>query len=250
MSPEQLEGEPVDYRADVFALGIMLYEFAAKRHPFLGKTPGSTISNILKEEPPEISRSVQSVPAELDRVIRKSIRKRPAERYQSVQDLVVDLQVIRAGNRAGGPVATDADFALPPKASWVMFLLTQCGYLALYGAALYHAEAIGRILARDFLLPEATSLAVVLVLAMCGIATRLYLLSAVGWKHPNAANQFKRLFPAILIQDAIWSAAPLLLWRSLGYGVALGCVALMAYVPFAQRTLIRSVYSRSRLGSS
>ena len=131
-----------------------------------------------------------------------------------------------------------------------MFLLTQCGYLALYGAALYHAEAIGRILARDFLLPEATSLAVVLVLAMCGIATRLYLLSAVGWKHPNAANQFKRLFPAILIQDAIWSAAPLLLWRSLGYGVALGCVALMAYVPFAQRTLIRSVYSRSRLGSS
>src|SRR5213596_1244797 len=48
----------------------------------------------------------------------------------------------------------------------------------LYGAALYHAEAIGRILARDYLLPEETSLTVMLVLAMCGIATRIYLLSA------------------------------------------------------------------------
>jgi len=118
----------------------------------------------------------------------------------------------------------------------------------LYGAALYHAEAIGRILARDYLLPEETSLTVMLVLAMCGIATRIYLLSAVGWNHPNAGNQFRRLFPALLILDGIWAAAPLLLWRSLGYGVALGGVALMAYVPFAQRTLIWSVYPRVHSG--
>jgi serine/threonine protein kinase len=51
MSPEQLEGEPVDQRADIFAFGTMLYELAAKRHPFVGKSPSSTIGNILKGEP-------------------------------------------------------------------------------------------------------------------------------------------------------------------------------------------------------
>lgn len=247
MSPEQIENETVDHRSDVFSLGIMLYELATKRHPFLGKSPGSTIGNILKEEPPDMTGESRAIPAELDRVVRKCIRKKREERYQSLRDLAVDLNAVRAklsGVHTTAP-SPMTEFALPRKPSWVMFILTQCGYLVLYGAALYYAETSSKILARDFLLPESTSLIAMLVLAMCGTATRLYLLTAIGWNHPNAGNQFRKLFPAILLLDGIWAAAPLLLQEKIGY-IAFGCIVLMAYLPFAQRTLVAGIYDHPR----
>jgi hypothetical protein len=81
-----------------------------------------------------------------------------------------------------------------------------------------------------------------LLLAMFGIAIRLYLISAVGWRHPAAGRKFTLLFPVLLLFDGIWAASPLLLSRRIGFGVALIGVAMLAYVPFAQRTLIRAIY--------
>jgi hypothetical protein len=125
-------------------------------------------------------------------------------------------------------------------------MIAQGGYLALYGAAMYHVDAVARTLAQDFQLPSAASFAGTLILAMCGIAVRLYLISAVGWHHPDAGRRFIQLFPVILMLDGIWAAAPLLLWMKLGVGPAFAGVALLAYVPFAQRTLIRTIYPRVR----
>ena len=124
------------------------------------------------------------------------------------------------------------------------FMLTQMGYMALYGAAMYHIEAVSRILYRDFQVPETTGFVAVSLLAMCGIAVRLYLISAVGWHHPAARRKFTLLFPVLLVLDGIWAASPLLLWNEIRYGPALIGVALLAYVPFAQRTLVRTIYPR------
>jgi serine/threonine protein kinase len=63
MSPEQLEGVAVDSRTDLFSLGTVLYEMMAQRHPFLGKSAGSTIANILKEEPRRLADLVQDATA-------------------------------------------------------------------------------------------------------------------------------------------------------------------------------------------
>ena len=122
-------------------------------------------------------------------------------------------------------------------------MITQVGYLALYGAALYHFDAVAAIMEQDFLFPSTASFVGPLVLAMCGIAVRVYLISAVGWRHPHAGHRFIQLFPVILFLDGIWAAAPLLLWET-NIGLAFAGVALLAYVPFAQRTLIRTIYPR------
>ena len=144
------------------------------------------------------------------------------------------------------PPDNDEDFVLPSRMAPFFFMLTQMGYMALYGAAMYHIEAVSRILSRDFQVPETTGIVATSLLAMCGIAVRLYLISAVGWHHPAARRKFTLLFPVLLVLDGIWAAAPLLLWNEIRYGLALIGVALLAYVPFAQRTLVRTIYPRRR----
>lgn len=252
MSPEQLEAEPVDRRTDVFSFGVMLYEMAAHRHPFTGKSPSSTIGNILKEEPPSLSHWSPGLPAELDRVVRKCIRKQPGERYQSTRDLLVDLEDIRrdiGGPAKALPPAAEEEFVLPRRIARALFLIIQFGYLAMYCAALYYAEAMGRgvmgrVLHSIFMIPPDLALPTLLVSAMCGIAVRLYLLSSVGWDHPAAGENFQRLFPALLVLDSFWAASPLLLARKMGFGLALASVAGLAYLPFSQRTLMRSISRR------
>jgi hypothetical protein len=243
MSPEQLEGDPVDHRTDVFAIGTMLYEAVTGIHPFKGRSPSSTIGNILKEEPQSLPSA--TLPSELNRVVRKCMRKKKEERYQSLRDFVVDVEAIRRGgplppNRAhDGTPLPEAEFSLSARTARTLFLLAQCGYLALYGTAIYYADAIGA------LLPGLWTFSALIVSAMCGIAVRLYLLSSVGFRHPAAPGQFRRLFPAILFLDGLWAASPLLLWQRIGY-TALGCVAIMTYLPFSQRTLMYSAYPSTR----
>src|SRR6266567_152492 len=95
MAPEQLEGQSVDGRTDLYALGLVLYEMAAGANPFLGRTSPSTIANILKQEAPSLRQHVPSAPTELDRILLKCLRKRPEERYQSARELLVDLRNLR-----------------------------------------------------------------------------------------------------------------------------------------------------------
>ena len=95
MAPEQLEGEPVDPRTDLFALGLVLYEMATGGNPFLGQSATSTIANILKEEVPPIAQRNPLAPPELERIVQKCLRKRIDERYASARDLALDLGALR-----------------------------------------------------------------------------------------------------------------------------------------------------------
>jgi serine/threonine protein kinase len=244
MSPEQLEGQPVDHRADIFAFGTMLYEMAARHHPFEGKSPSSTIGNILKEEPPDLSRWVKA-PAELERVIRKCVRKNREERYQSLSEVQVDLSAIlrdlAAGQTRRRPEHASTD-TLPfsPDTARNLFLALQCLYLVIYGAAIWYTTRTGDILERLFGLPPESGL-VVTVSAMCGTVLRLYLLVGIGLKHPAAIRMFWQAFPFLFLLDAVWAASPLLLWDKVNWGVLVG-VAAMAPLAFSQRTLMLSAF--------
>ncbi|HYR89683.1 MAG TPA: serine/threonine-protein kinase [Terriglobia bacterium] len=250
MSPEQLEGEPVDQRTDIFTFGTMLYELTAKHHPFAGKSPSSTIGNILKEEPPDLSRWLNNAPVELDRVIRKCVRKNKEERYQSFPEVVVDLKaVVRDLNESASKVRAtrplpEVKFALSPAAARFLFLTLQCLYLAVYVVAIYYTSSIGDILERLYRLPATMSF-VLTVSAMVGMIVRFYFLLGVGLNHPAAPGMFRQAFPLLIVLDAVWAASPLLLWDKIAWGTLI-CVAAMAPLPFSQRTLMLSAYPKRR----
>ena len=95
MSPEQLRGTHVDGRSDIWSLGVVIYEMVARRPPFAGVSKSDIIAAILREEPPLLTNYSPEVPAELQQIVSRMLRKEPAERYQSAQDLIDDLRELK-----------------------------------------------------------------------------------------------------------------------------------------------------------
>jgi Tol biopolymer transport system component len=95
MSPEQARGGAVDFRADQFALGVMLFEMATSAHPFRRETPVQTLSAIIADEPPDLAQQSPATPVPLRWVIRRLLAKHPRDRYAHTADLAADLRTIR-----------------------------------------------------------------------------------------------------------------------------------------------------------
>jgi serine/threonine protein kinase len=91
MSPEQVQGKPVDHRSDIFSFGGILYEAATKQRPFSADSDVDVMHKILHDKPTPIDEINPTVPAELRRVIRRCMAKDPEKRYQSMKDLALEL---------------------------------------------------------------------------------------------------------------------------------------------------------------
>jgi serine/threonine-protein kinase len=89
MSPEQAAGIPLDARSDIFSFGTVLYEMLAGRRPFTGATDLEVLQQVRDGVPPPMD---ETIPTALSGVVEKALEKDPAERYQSMRDLVVDLR--------------------------------------------------------------------------------------------------------------------------------------------------------------
>ena len=94
MSPEQLSGHRVDARTDIFSVGVVIFEMVAGRRPFDGAGSVEVTMAILNQEPPPLARYVR-VPAELERIVKKTIHKSPDQRYQVIKDLFLDLRSLK-----------------------------------------------------------------------------------------------------------------------------------------------------------
>lgn len=99
MSPEQVRGQATDQRADIFALGAILYEMVMGKGTFQRPTSADTISAILNEEPPSITELAPDTPAPLERVIRRCLEKNPEQRFQSASDLAFALEALSDPSR-------------------------------------------------------------------------------------------------------------------------------------------------------
>jgi serine/threonine protein kinase len=94
MAPEQVRGQTVDARADVFAFGVVLYEMISGTRAFQRETAADTMTAILTQDPPELTGSRPDFPASLDRIIRHCLEKNPNERFQSARDIAFALEAL------------------------------------------------------------------------------------------------------------------------------------------------------------
>ena len=131
MSPEQVRGEPVDARSDIFSFGCVLYEMTAGKRAFESRSSVETMHAVLNQDPPELDPSVS--PPALSAIVRRCLEKRPEQRFQSAADLAFALRALTpsSSSTAPGPIAI-------PRRRWVPWaaaiaagvLLFAAGYLA------------------------------------------------------------------------------------------------------------------------
>ena len=106
MSPEQVEGRTLDHRSDIFSLGVLLYEMATGRRPFVGETSPALMSSILKDTPVPATELRPELPRQLDRILRRCLAKSPKRRYQTALDASNELEDLRrelASGESAGP---------------------------------------------------------------------------------------------------------------------------------------------------
>lgn len=130
MAPEQVRGQPVDARTDLFALGCVLYEMVTGQRAFARPTGAETMTAILHDEPPEVVESGNKVPSEVERVIRHCLEKSPAARFHSAHDLAFAL---RALSDSGVSKPSSRPIPIRPVV-WATVLL---GLVAVSGTAVF-----------------------------------------------------------------------------------------------------------------
>jgi Tol biopolymer transport system component len=133
MSPEQVRGESVDHRSDIFSFGCVLYEMLSGKRAFSGASHVETMNAILTAEPPELSTLDAKLPLGLERVVRHCLEKQPEERFQSAGDLAFDLEALtQSSGRAASPPAVQRGKPILRRAlaAAVVLLAMVAGYVA------------------------------------------------------------------------------------------------------------------------
>jgi hypothetical protein len=95
MAPEQIMGKPVDGRADLFSVGVLLYELLSGQKPFSGESPTTVVYQIMHVEPAPVNTAVPELPDSLHEIVSRALQKNPDDRYSRASELASDLQMVK-----------------------------------------------------------------------------------------------------------------------------------------------------------
>ena len=158
MAPEQVRGERIDHRADVFALGGILYEMLAGKRAFQGPTNADIMGSILKDDAPSLAQVTPTVPLTLQRVIQRCLEKNPEQRFQSASDLAFALEEISESILSDGSsrkVGVSRGAVKPLRTPWLRIGATILSLAAVSGIAWFaglHFAPANPILFEDVIL--------------------------------------------------------------------------------------------------
>jgi Tol biopolymer transport system component len=136
MSPEQAEGKTVDERSDIFSLGIIFYEMLSGQRPFLGESPASTLSAILKDDPKSLAELDPTLPRDLVRIVKRCLMKEPDRRFQTAKDVRNELEELREA-LSSGELEVPQSSAAQATATWKFRLAAGIGVLTLCALGAY-----------------------------------------------------------------------------------------------------------------
>src|SRR6185436_2291796 len=105
MSPEQVRGQRIDHRSDIFSFGSVLYEMLSGKRAFRGPSTVETLNAILKEDPPPLTETARNLPPALERIVDHCLEKTPEARFQSAHDIAFDLEQLSGTSTSTGMAA-------------------------------------------------------------------------------------------------------------------------------------------------
>jgi len=164
MSPEQVRGQKVDHRSDIFSFGAILYEMLSGRRAFHGASAADTMSAILKEDPPDLSATNQNVSQALERLVNHCLEKNPEERFHSARDLAFAMEAISGSAPISAQMAAMPTSMLGRRkrrelAGWaVAGVVIFIAAVALVSAFYFRAPTDVRVNRLSMLPPEKTAL--------------------------------------------------------------------------------------------
>jgi hypothetical protein len=221
MAPEQLNGGPVDVRADVFAFGAVLYEYVSGQHPFAAATPLATVARVLESEARALDIQCPHVPAAVLEVVERCLQKAPDRRFRSAADIAAALE------------SADVSTATQAHATW--WRIHQLVIVGLYiGAA-----TLGWQIKEWVKTPTTVSLFIALgVVAAIGGVLRGHLVFTEQINRRHLGAERRRTASALVIVDVLIALAlvadattltvwPLTAMLTMALGVAIAMAALV-----------------------
>jgi len=200
MSPEQARGLPVDVRTDIWSLGVVIYEAVAAQAPFKGETLSDRLAAILKTEPAPLRQVAPGVPDELDRIVGKALRHDKDDRYQTANDLFLDLRYLKKQLEG----ATQPERSLNAQPSAAMANPPASASLVTDGTAAISAQSSASARKGN----RRVALLVIVGLLMAGVVALVYIFRQKGAQPQRPPSQYilsRLTFDPGLQSEPSWS---------------------------------------------